>query len=481
MMRKITNLFNPANIFGVILSPWKSDRFPLFPASILNQLFYVSFHMKNKQLFRLFTVVLAFCSFSNSFGQTPATTDEYYQSNEVRYENYVYAEGIETVQLYRDGWELGPPILSLNAPEVLRLDFDDLSATYNDFQVTFVHCNADWKPSDLMYSEYVNGLPDDYVIDYRYSRNTFQPFIHYTYTFPNTNIKFTKSGNYILVVYRNGDPQDPVLTRRFSLAERQVEIVPDVHWATNVNQRRSHQEVDFSLIYEKYQLTNPYTDVKVVLMQNFRWDNAKTNLKPTFAQDGKLIYDDDEDNVFPGGNEFRPFDIKDLNYRSAEVERTARIDGTNHVYLLPDKRRSSRVYLDQPDINGMRLIKVDDRNTDSDVDADYAYVHFFLPFDNRLPNGDIFIFGALSEWRYRKDFKMVYNENRKQYEATVFLKQGFYNYEYQFVADGAQSGDVRIVEGSHSQTQNDFSLLIYHRSIGDDYDRLIAAETFPFP
>ncbi|MGD1844888.1 MAG: DUF5103 domain-containing protein [Salibacteraceae bacterium] len=438
--------------------------------------------MCNRLIVRFVGLTGLFLSLSSAIiAQDYSTASEYYLDNEIRYADHSYLPEITTVMLYRDQWELSPPFLSLNSEETLRLDFDDLTANYTDFQVTFIQCNVNWQPSELMYSEYVDGLPDDFITEYRYSRNTFQRFIHYSYTFPNQNIKFTKSGNYILVVYRNGNPQEPVITRRFIISEKRIQVVPDIHWATNVNQRRSHQEIDFVLNFDAYQLTNPYTDVHVVLMQNYRWDNVRTGIKPTFAENDKLTYDSDEENVFMGGNEYRPFDTKDLNYRSAEIERTARIDGTNHVYLLPDQRRSFRVYLDQPDINGWRLIKIDERNTDSDVDADYAYVHFVLPYDRRLPNGDIYIFGALTNWQYQRDFKMVYNENRKQYEASVFLKQGFYNYEYQFVADGAPSGDVSVVEGTHSQTRNTYTVLVYHRTLGDDYDRLVAAETFQFP
>ena len=46
---------------------------------------------------------------------------------------------------------------------------------------------------------------------------------------------------------------------------------------------------------------------------------------------------------------------------------------------------------------------------------------------------------------------------------------------YCFLGDKAKDkGDLSVIEGSHSETENDYIILVYHRQIQDRYDRLIA-------
>ena len=54
-------------------------------------------------------------------------------------------------------------------------------------------------------------------------------------------------------------------------------------------------------------------------MQNRRWDNAIRNLKPNNIHDNVLDYDYDKENVFPGGNEFRYFDIRTTSHNGENV------------------------------------------------------------------------------------------------------------------------------------------------------------------
>jgi len=36
-------------------------------------------------------------------------------------------------------------------------------------------------------------------------------------------------------------------------------------------------------------------------------------------------------------------------------------------------------------------------------------------------------------------------------------------------------------EGSHFETENEYSILVYHRPLGLDYDRLLMIKTITFP
>ncbi len=415
-----------------------------------------------------------FLFFHAVFAQSDSA--EYFSENYQRNTDFIYKENIKTALLYREGFELSNAVIELNSDDKLKLSFDDLDAELKSYGFFIIHCNAGWQPSELIPSEYIKGITEDYINDYKYSRNTIFKYIHYNATFPNSNFNITKSGNYLLKVFLD-DKENIIFTKRFMINENKATIDADIHRASNIDDRMYKQEIDFTIKYGTYQITNPYTNLKVSLMRNHRWDNAINTLKPTFVKDNELIYDYGDENVFAGGNEFRHFDIKNFRFKTDRIDSVVFNREGNHIYLLPDEKNAFKGYVSQQDINGKRLIRIDG-NWDSEIDADYAFVHFVFPAKEFYDKGNIYIIGALSDWNFFNHFKMKYDENNLKFENTLFLKQGYYNYQYVFVEDGKTNGDETIFEGSHSQTENDYTILVYHRSYGDNYDRLVAVGTF---
>ena len=400
---------------------------------------------------------------------------DYYAKDHIRYSNHSYQASIKTVLLHNTKDPLSQPLLRLNSSDALELSFDDLDAVYKNFSYTFIHCNADWQPSGLWETEYLEGFSDNFITSYKFSFNTRAKYIHYSAEFPNSNIKFTKTGNYIVLVYLDGDKENIILTRRFMVFEERVEVKAQVKRGTLIEDRNYKQEVDFVINHAGYNTPNPFVDFKVVLLQNFRWDNAIYGLKPLFIKDQELVYDYGEENVFPGGKEYRNFDIRNLQYKS-EFVRHIEIDSIAHVHLQIAEPRSSRRYFNQEDINGKYLVKTY-QGSDDDTEADYAMVHFYLKMDNPLPGGQLYVFGALSDWDFKDNFRLRYDPGAYVYTTSVLLKQGYYNYNFVFLEDGKQAGDVMAVEGTSFEAENDYTVLVYHRPIGRNYDELIGVKT----
>lgn len=408
--------------------------------------------------------------------QTPGDTADYYSANYLRYEDFIYRPTIKTALLYKYGSDLSSPILELNGTDKLQLSFDDLDADFKNYYYTFVHCDASWQPSNLNSSDYIDGYNEAQITDYLFSFNTMQRYIHYTLVFPGETIKPVKSGNYIIKVFADFDQNNLVLTKRFMIVDPQIGIEATVKPATVAWERNQKQEINFTVNHNIYPIDNPYGDIKVVLSKNNRWDNAITNLKPLFVKENQLIYTYDEGNRFNGGNEFRIFDIRSLRF---QTERIYRFDfdslRNNHVYLIPDENRHSQRYESYRDINGRFLIKVREGNN-SDIESDYAFVHFKLPFDAPITEGNLYIFGAISDWRVNKRFQLQYNYRNFAYEGVVYLKQGYYNYAYVYVSDKNNKVDETFVEGNHSETENEYAIYVYHRGMGGRYDQLIGVK-----
>ncbi len=251
---------------------------------------------------------------------------------------------------------------------------------------------------------------------------------------------------------------------------------PHVHQATIVQDRYSKQEIDFSIFYQGIQVSNPFEDIKVVVMQNGRWDNAITGLKPLFLRDNELEYSYDEENTFNGGNEFRTFDLRTVRVQTLFVKDIVQGPDGYTVVLTTSISRSFDRYSVENDINGKFLIKNQD-GFDDELGSEYAKVKFSLKHDI-LANGNFYVFGGLTDWRLTTEGKMTYNYDDGVYETLLYLKQGYYDYEYMFLEDGAQLPDETIIEGNHYETFNEYTVLVYFRPLGGRYDRLIGLRRF---
>lgn len=399
--------------------------------------------------------------------------EDYFDKDYTRYENYIYDDDIHTVLLHRKGFELTYPFIQLNTEEKLKFSFDDFDDELKRYKYTVIHCNANWKPSQLQPFEYIDGFIEAYIEDYEGSFNTLQAYMHYEAVFPNRNFSITKAGNYILKVWAEGNKNQPIFTRRFMVHDPKVNIEANIKQPTVIDYRNYKQELDFNILTTgMYSIDNPYQNLKVVLRQNNRWDNAVYGLQPKFVKSNKLVYDYQDKNVFNGCNEFRNFDIKSLQYQSIQVKKIDYKTNEYHVYLLDDKRRPFQRYLSIEDINGRRLIKNEDANNPA-IESEYAYVHFTLPYKNPLVDGALYVFGELTGWNFKEEAKMKYNFNKNAYEAKLYLKQGYYNYLYAFLGNNKSEGDLTLVEGNHYETENDYMILVYYREPGQLHDKLI--------
>ena len=411
----------------------------------------------------------------NKPSNSDTSSTDYYGDNILRYEDFVYKKNIKTVQLRDESFELTKPILNLDSQEKLKLSFDDLDADFKNYSYTIIQCNANWEPSDLMANEYIDGFIENSVLDYRYSFNTLQKFTHYNFSFPNNSMRITKSGNYLLKVYQDSNPENLVITRRFMVFQNKVGIESKVTAASIIEDRLFKHEIDFTIDHTGYPIVNPYGDLKIVITQNNRWDNAKTNLKPLFVKDQQLVYDYDQENVFDGGNEFRYFDTRSVRYHAGGIKAIQTDSLGIHIDLVSDEKRNFKRYYSQPDMNGDFLIKVQEGNN-SEVEADYCYVTFFIPYDDPLTDGNLYVFGAFNAWKCCAENLMHYNPKRFGYECTLFLKQGYYNYEYVFLKDGESVADQTLIEGMHYETEDDYTIYVYHRQQGVFYDQLIGVK-----
>lgn len=402
--------------------------------------------------------------------------DDYFTEDFIRHKNYIYKSNIHSVELYREGWKMSPPVVGLKSGQQLILSFDDLDADAKYYFYTIIHCDALWQPSDLSQSEYIKGFYEDEITDYSYSFNTLNVYTNYRLSFPTDYMEYTKSGNYILKVYENEDlDSNLVLTRRFMVTNQKVTITGEVVAPVKVEDRNYCQQLEFEINSGKYYIQNPYRDLKVIVLQNWRWDNAVYNVQPRMVVGNRIDYNFIDDLVFDGGNEFRSFDIKSLVYQSEYIALFDYDYRGQHVYLHTDKRKTFKQYVYADDLNGMFFLEKEDAEY-SDIESDYAYVHFTLPYTHPLVTGNLYIFGGLTDWEFKDEALLKYDYENNIYEASLFLKQGYYDYAYVFLEDGTDAGDITLIEGNHWDTNNEYIILVYYMVPGTYYDQMIGIE-----
>ncbi len=416
----------------------------------------------------LFLITPLFLNFLPSSGQ-PDFTDSVY------FTNHIFNEKIKTVQLYKEGWNLSYPIIELNSKDKLVLGFDLLDSQSESYYYTFIHCDKDWNRSDISSSEYLNGFPENPIDDYQSSFNTTVDYYHYNLKFPNDMVSFTLSGNYILSVYPYGKPDEPVITQRFVITENAAEINVSAHRPLMTKENNTHQQVDFTVNYSGLNIYDPYRNIYAFILQNGRWNISKKNLKPDFYGNNELKYNSLSDkNIFPGGNEFRYFDIKSIRYQSEYVKKIDFSNSNYNVWLYPSENREFKPYFYWKDFNGKYFIAFQE-GKQPDIEADYVWVYFTLPAGYMIKGGNMYVSGALNDWAYNENNVMTYNQEKGQYECAILLKQGWYNYEYEFLKNGQKFAGAGIFEGNHYETENDYIVLIYYRNPHDRYDRVIGS------
>lgn len=387
------------------------------------------------------------------------------------YETRAFSDRFKTIRTDVEGRDLFPPIIELNSNEHITISFDEMTEEASYLQYSLVHCNADWRPSALSELEYLDGFNTNPIETFDYSIATFAHYVHYSLTLPNEDVQFKASGNYVLLVYPENEPEQILLQVCFSVYENDILVAPSVTSRTDIDYNREHQQVSVSLNANNYRIQNPYNELKVSVTPNGRRDQEVIVNRPLRVQGNQVIFDHDRNLIFEAGNEFRRFEMVATRYAGLGVEKIYHFDPYYHVVLATSEPRSETSYLYDKTQNGRFVIRQSGAN-DSDTEADYFVVHFTLDSDP-ISGGKIYIDGEMTNHLYTPYNEMVYNPQTGQYEKTLLLKQGSYNYQYLFLPDGASSATAAPIEGNYYQTVNEYLVKVYHRAPGERYDKLI--------
>lgn len=366
-----------------------------------------------------------------------------------------------------------PPVLMMNSDDHLLVNFDYLDYDVHYLRYSVTHCNANWQPSQLSESDYVSGFNYADIDDYAQSEGTYVHYYNYQFALPNPDMELLVSGNYLLTVYEEDDPDDILFQTRFSLCEGKVGVYPEVTSRTDIESNNRFQQVSFDVRYRTNQIRDPFTELTCVVIQNSRLDNAVTVRRPTMAGMDYLNFSHNRDLIFPAGNEFRRFETVSAHSINMGVQAIKYYEPMNHAILMVDEPRNEKQYLYDQTQFGRFTIRNAEVRGESAVRADYMITHFTLNTMGKLNGGNVWLYGEFTEGYPASQAMMKYDTSTGCYTADILLKQGAYNYMYLWVPDGSTVGQTSRIEGDHYETINEYLVMAYYHPMGERYDRLV--------
>ena len=381
----------------------------------------------------------------------------------------IFDENVRTLTLTVDDDPTLPPYMPLGGRQHICIEWDEMSHNYKRYFYHIDHCDWDWQPTDGIFeSDFLEGLNDQLIEDFDKSFNTTQIYTHYRLSIPNRELRLRLSGNYRVRIYEEDDDRDedlPVLEARFCIYEKTAGIITQLSSNTDIDFNRDHQQMTLSVGFGTLNVFDPQRELKVIVMQNRRWDCRVENLVPNVRRPNGVDFTHNRQLIFPGGSEYYRFEILDVHRTATGVDRIEWFEPYYHATLFAEQPANAYSYVE--DQNGVFVLRSADDYDDATT-AEYVVVHFFLK-SPRLQGGDVYVSGQWSGQTFNPDCCMEYDDINQEYHAAILLKQGYYSYEYV-----QQDGLTARTMGSFFETENEYQVLVYYRGQGARYDRLAA-------
>jgi hypothetical protein len=439
----------------------------------------IRFAMKNG---RFRTMVLVFCEdkpfFMRSWTVSLLFFLSFTQARAQREPDVIYMKNINAVKFHQFGNQLSFPIIQLNSDNKMELHFDDMEGGVKYYFYTLELRNADWTPAQMSYFDYVKGFTQQRINTYRVSSAMISRYTHYQVTLPDRNIMPTKSGNYVLKVFLNGDTSKLAFTRKLLVVDPRFGIAAQVQQPFAQQFFRTHHRLLVQVSTKGFETRYPQQQVKLFILQNYRWDNALKAIQPTFLKPDLLEFVNEQEMLFPAVREWRWANLRSFRLLGDRVSRQQNTDSSFTVFVQDEKPRVGSPYFYFNDMNGMYINETVEKINPL-WEADFSTVHFTFVPPGGVPyrNRDLYLFGELTGYGRNQGAKLVFNETKRMYETDLVLKQGYYDYCYTLKDPRSEVFETDQTEGNAWETENSYTVLVYFRELGGRYDQLLGMNT----
>lgn len=383
-----------------------------------------------------------------------------------------FSPEFKSLQVRLNGNADAPAVIIAGSSDRLSVSFDELSTQARNLRWSLTHCNAQWQPEELSDFEFTDGLNEATVDDYEYSRSTLTHYVHYSITLPDERMPLKISGNYLLKVYEEYEPENILLQARFSVVENTMRVNASVSPRTDIDYMDRHQQLEIEVETKGSGINNPYTDLITIIEQNPGGGSRITLPTPSMMRGSTVVYSHLRPLIFKGGNEYRRFETVSTSYPGMGVDRIGHTPEGYVADLLIDTPRYSNGYIYDRTQHGAFTIR--EYNSDnSDTEAEYVLTNFTFE-SPEFPGAEVHIDGELTSHALDSSTHMEYDPEIGCYRKSLLLKQGAYDYRYVTVSPGSTVISTDFTEGNYCDTSNQYIIYVYYRNPGERYDRLAA-------
>jgi len=362
------------------------------------------------------------------------------------------------------------PLFIIDQKERYFFEFDLLEGSPRRLYYTFRYYDRNWNESPVDILEIVDGLNELEINQFQTSFNTYTPYVHYNLSLLPRALNFRQSGNYLLVVY---DQESNIyLTRKIYITTPLFTSTINFIQPTDPRKISTHQSLSVVINSANYNVIDVKKEVQLEVIQNGNTENRIILNEPLFFSGNNLRFTKVDAIQFPAGKEFHSVDIRSIQRKGPGVRYWDEEKGEFHCYAYTDVMRREKNYLLTFDYNGKIAY------TSSDVPlefartrSEYVYLHLSLASPEKLDK-DVYVFGQISDWKIKDEFKMTYDPATKMYKTKVYVKNAWVDYAYVTLDDHLKA-DLSEIDGDWSDAENDYFILCYYRPFGGRFDNLM--------
>lgn len=371
----------------------------------------------------------------------------------------VNSQDVHSIILQRADARGSLPAIELGGSEQLELSFDLLEFESRTLSVEFVHHTKDWHTSQLAPDFYIDGLQRIYLPFGQVSSAKQPVYRSYTYSFPDDQFRFTRSGNYTLRV-TDQDTGHLLFTLPFFVYENEGSVRGSVE-QYSAPVRTLHRPVGIYTLPEF--ISQPSFDLHFQFIQNRFIGRRIDNPDASFSDEHEVYVEAPVQPVIVGDYEFMKLDLSVLSISNNQIRSFDPVSSPVKVSLTDDTHAFN--------IPGDRYTMSTFGAPYRSADTPYAEVTFTLDADTLQEDEHIYLVGDFNNWTIRNDNKMEYSDMINRWQTRVIMKQGQYAYKYVLMSDD-QLDDLYF-DSRFSRGEQEYLMLVYMRDNREFYDRLL--------
>lgn len=375
---------------------------------------------------------------------------------------------VYSVQLHRTGSTQSAPIYELGSAQKLQLAFDLLETDSRQLSIRFSHHNPDWSESNLSENFFKDGLYG-LRIPVGSVNTTDRPYYRsYQYRFPNDDIEFLASGNYLLNV-EDTNTGDFLFSVPFFVTENEGSIRSQVETITVPRREGRISHLPRSIFETPEYIQTPQFDLEFYYVQNQFWGRARQADELDTSTQGEVMFELLRDQAFIGDYEFQFLSLTSLSQQAPQIFAFDPSEIPPKVILYDDVQGFSA---SRSQIPGSRL-----GSPESGSGARYANVHFRFDPSTTIPqNAGLYLVGDFNDWSLRSSYRLQYHAGSDRWRTNGFIKTGTYSYKYVFLENN-RIRDLAL-DDSFTRNSQEYHALVYFRDPDRFYYRLLQINNF---